>query len=104
MAQNSQLIFDKGERQYTGAKIVFSTNAAGTTGKSHAKKPKTKKPKPKPNESRPRSYPFHKTWHDMDHRPVKSKTVKLIEDHTEEIKVTLGLVMTFQIQHQKHHP
>lgn len=34
----SQLIFAKGQRQYDGKKIVFSTNCAGTAGHLYAKK------------------------------------------------------------------
>ena len=33
----------KKQRQYNGAKTVFSTNGAGTTGHPHAKKRKEKK-------------------------------------------------------------
>ena len=33
----------KEQRQYNGAKTVFSTNGAGTTGHPHAKKRKEKK-------------------------------------------------------------
>ena len=33
----SQPIFDKEQRQYNGAKIVFSTNCAGTTGHPYEK-------------------------------------------------------------------
>ena len=41
----------KEQREYNGAKIVFSMNGAGTTGYPHAKKKK---------ESRHRLYTFHK--------------------------------------------
>ena len=38
----------KKQRQYNGAKTVFSTNGAGTTGHPHAKKSKEKKNQSKP--------------------------------------------------------
>lgn len=34
----SQLIFDKEQKHFNGAKIVFSTNRAGTADHSHAEK------------------------------------------------------------------
>ena len=48
----SQLIFDKGAKEYKGAKVVSSINGAGHP---HIKKNKLKK-----NESRQRTYPLHK--------------------------------------------
>ena len=39
----------------------------------------------------------------MYHRPnVKRKTIKLLEDNTEKIQVTLGLAMTVEILNQRH--
>ena len=46
----SQLFFDKGERQFNGEGIIFTTNEAITTRNSHVEK----------KESRRRSYNVHK--------------------------------------------
>lgn len=42
----------------------------------------------------------------MDHRPkVTGKTTKCLEDQQwGEIKMTLGMAMTFEMQHQTHDP
>ena len=44
--QYSQLIFDKKQTEYNGAKMVFSTNGSGTTRHTHAKKKKKEKSSP----------------------------------------------------------
>ena len=60
--KGSQLIFNK------GAKMVFSTNCAGTTGHPHAK-----------NECRHGPYIFHKNKLVMDHRSNgKHKTITFL--------------------------
>ena len=56
----SQLIFDKGTKQSSGERIVFSTNGAETTGQLMKKKKK--------KASRHCPYTFHKNKLKMDHR------------------------------------